>query len=49
LTRLVKINGLIKKNKKLLTIPELKIRVKNRRKPREITITMKIAGYMKKD
>ena len=49
LTRFVKLIGLIKKNKKLLTIPELKIRLKNRRKPRQITITMKIAGYMKKD
>jgi hypothetical protein len=49
LTRLVKLIDLIKANQKLLTVPELKIRVKNRRTPREITITMKIAGYMKKD
>ncbi len=49
LTRLVKLISLIKNNPKLLTIPELKIRVKNRRNPRQITITMKIAGYMKKD
>lgn len=49
LTRLVKLISLIKENDKLLTIPDLKIRVKNRRNPREITITMKIAGYMKNE
>jgi len=49
LDRLTKIINLLEKNKKLLAIPELKIRVKNRRTPREITVTMKIAGYMKKE
>jgi Tfp pilus assembly protein PilO len=49
LTRLVTFISLVKENSKLLTIPELKIRVKNRRNPREITVTMEIAGYMKKD
>jgi len=48
LTRLTKFVSLIENNRKLLTIPELQIRVKNRRQPREITVTMKIAGYMKK-
>lgn len=49
LTRLTKFISTIESNRKLLTIPELQIRVKNRRQPREITITMKIAGYMKKE
>jgi hypothetical protein len=47
LTRLIKFISTIETNRKLLTIPELQIRVKNRRQPREITLTMKIAGYMK--
>ena len=47
LTLLSKFISLIESNKKLLTIPDLQIRVKNRRQPREITVTMKIAGYMK--
>jgi type II secretory pathway component PulM len=49
LTRLTGFISLIENNPKLLTIPELQIRVKNRRQPREITVTMKIAGYMKKE
>jgi len=49
LTRLTKFITLIEGNRKLLTIPELQIRVKNRRQPREITVTMKIDGYMKKE
>ena len=49
LTRLTKFISLIESNQKLLTIPELQIRVKNRRQPREITVTAKIAGYMKKE
>lgn len=49
LTRLTKFIALIENNRKLLTIPELQIRVKNRRMPREITLTMKIAGYMKRE
>lgn len=48
LTRLSKFIALVENNRKLLTIPEMQIRVKNRRQPREITVTMKIAGYMKK-
>jgi len=39
----------IETNRKLLTIPELKIRVKNKRKPREISVTLEIAGFMKKE
>lgn len=49
LTRLIKFITAIEDNRKLLTIPELQIRVKNRRQPREIMVTMKIAGYMKKE
>jgi len=49
LNLLSKFISLIEKERKLLTIPELQIRVKNRRQPREITVTMKIAGYMKKE
>jgi len=49
LTRLTKFITLIESNRKLLTIPELQVRVKNRRMPREITLTMKIAGYMKRE
>jgi len=49
LERLIQLITLIEGNRKLLTIPELQIRVKNRRKPREIMVTMKIAGYMKKE
>jgi hypothetical protein len=49
LTRLVNFITLVQDDKKLLTIPDLKIRVKNRRNPRDITVTMKIAGYMKKE
>jgi hypothetical protein len=49
LTRLTKFINLIENNQKLLNILDLKIRVKNRRTPREITVTAKIAGYMKKD
>lgn len=39
----------IESHQKLLTIPELKIRVKNRRKPEGISVTMKISGYVQKD
>lgn len=38
----------IETNRKLLTIPELKIRVKNKRKPREISVTLKVVGFMQK-
>jgi hypothetical protein len=36
----------IENNKKLLTIPELKIRVKNKRKPAGISVTIKITGFV---
>ena len=49
LTLLSKFISSIENDKKLLTIPDLQIRVKNRRQPREITVTMKIAGYTKKE
>ena len=39
----------IETNRKLLTITELKIRVKNRRKPGMKSITLKIVGFMKKE
>ena len=38
----------IESNAKLLAIQEMKIRVRNRRKPKGITVTLKIAGFMKK-
>ena len=38
----------IETNRKLLTIPELKIRVKNKRKPGEISVTLKVVGFMQK-
>ncbi len=38
----------IETNRKLLTIPELKIRVKNKRKPRAISVTLKIVGFKQK-
>ncbi len=38
----------IENNRKLLTIPELKIRVKNRRKGGAISVTLQIVGFMKK-
>ena len=39
----------IENNQKLLTIPELKIRVKNKRKTREVVVTLQIMGFMKKE
>lgn len=39
----------IESHRKLLTIPELKIRVRNRRKPAGISVTMKISGYVQRD
>ncbi len=39
----------IENNRKLLTIPELKIRVKNKRKPMGISVTMKISGFVQKE
>ena len=49
LTRTTGFIDRVENHRKLLTIPELQIRVRNRRQPREITVTMKIAGYMKKE
>lgn len=46
LTMLEKFISSIEKNKKLLTIPELKIRVKNKRKPAGISVTMTITGFV---
>ena len=48
LTRLVKFVQNIETDKKLLTIPDLKIRVKNELKPMDVSVTMTVAGYMKK-
>ena len=46
LTMLEKFTSSIENNKKLLTIPELKIRVKNKRKPAGISVTMTITGFV---
>ena len=46
LTMLEKFTNSIENNKKLLTIPELKIRVKNKRKPAGISVTMTITGFV---
>ncbi len=48
LTMLEKFISSIEKNEKLLTIPELKIRIKNRRKPAGISVTMTIKGFVQK-
>ena len=48
LTMLEKFISSIEKNKKLLTIPALKIRVKNKRKPSGISVTMTITGFLEK-
>jgi type II secretory pathway component PulM len=39
----------IETSQKLLTIPKLKISVRNRRDPKEIIVTMTVTGYMKKE
>jgi hypothetical protein len=39
----------IETSQKLLTIPKLKISVRNRRDPKEIIVTMVVCGYMKKE
>ncbi len=49
LSRMKKFIQSIETNRKLLTIPELKIRVKNKRKPREISVTLQILGLMTKE
>ena len=48
LTRLVKFMRGIETDRKLLTIPELRIRVKNEQKPQDVAVTLTVAGYMKK-
>jgi len=49
LTMLEKFIGSIEDNKKILTIPALKIRVKNKRKPAGISVTMTITGFVQKN
>ncbi len=49
LTRMKKFIHGLETNRKLLTIPQLKIRVKNKRKPQEISVTIQILGLMKKE
>lgn len=39
----------IETGQKLLTIPNLKISVRNRREPREVIVTVVICGFMKKE
>ena len=48
LTRLTKFIRSIESDRKLLTIPNLKIRVRNQRKPTDVTVTLTVAGYMQK-
>jgi len=48
LTRLRKFIQGIERDRKLLTIPELKIRVKNQIRPQDISVTLEVAGFMKK-
>ena len=48
LTRLVQFVRGIETDRKLLTMPELKIRVKNEQKPQDVSVTLTVAGYMKK-
>lgn len=48
LTRMKKFIKSIETDRKLLTIPELKIRVKNEQKDQGITVTLQVAGFMKK-
>jgi Tfp pilus assembly protein PilO len=48
LTRLVKFVRGIETDRKLLTMPELKIRVRNEQKPQDVSVTVTVAGYMKK-
>ncbi len=49
LTMFEKFINSIENNRKLLTIPALKIRVKNKRKPMGISVTMTISGFAQKD
>ena len=47
LTRLKNFIYSVETSQKLLTIPKLKISVRNRRDPKEIIVTMVVCGYMK--
>jgi type II secretory pathway component PulM len=49
LTRMKNFIYSIETSQKLLTIPKLKISVRNRRDPKEIIVTMVVCGYMKKE
>lgn len=49
MARMKKFIHSIETDRKLLTIPELKIRVKNEIRDQGITVTMQVAGFMKKD
>jgi len=49
LTRMKNFVYSIETSQKLLTIPKLKISVRNRRDPKEIIVTMVVCGYMKKE
>jgi len=49
MARMKKFIQSIESDRKLLTIPELKIRVKNEVKDRGVTVTLQVAGFMKKD
>jgi hypothetical protein len=48
MTRMKKFIQSIENDRKLLTIPELKIRVKNEVKDQGVTVTLQVAGFMKK-
>ncbi len=48
LTRLVKFVSGIESDRKLLTIPQLRIRVRNEQKPQDVSVTLQVVGYMKK-
>jgi len=49
MTRMKKFIQSIETDRKLLTIPELKIRVKNEVRDQGVTVTMQVAGFMKKE
>ncbi len=49
LSRMKNFINSIETSQKLLTIPNLKISVRNRRDPKEIIVTMVVSGYMKKE
>jgi len=49
LTKMTKFVEFIETEGKLLTIPELKIRVKNKRRPAEIAVTCVVVGFMKQE